>query len=427
MEFLKKLLEKKNDRINELREAIQTSENIDDVKRFGSEITSLESEIADIRNEITARESEPKFDPTKVIGGADYVPDSKDKRSENKFETMEYREAFRDYVTRGTVSEILEQRSSTGTSADLGSLGVVIPLTVMNEIMQSLTQQRKYGQLYSRVKKTNLKGGIKYPIGSFEATFNRITEATGVSSAQHVGEITGSVTFEYKIGEIRLERTLLESVLTVPEFEQKFAETVARAYLKAMDNEILRGVAANNQCEGIITEASKASSRIDATHIIDFTATEMADWKEWRKKLFAKIPLAMRAETLSFVMTPNTFEANILTLADENNRPLATDTYNPVNGDEIARFNGKEVVFVEDNQLGNFDDITSATTEKYFGLYWAAEKAYAINSNLEFSVIDYFDHDTNKYIKKAIVINDGKVLNPDYVFLLRKAFTQQDE
>lgn len=56
-------------------------------------------------------------------------------------------------------------------------------------------------------------------------------------------------------------------------------------------------------------------------------------------------------------------------------------------------------------------------------MYWVPEEGYAINSNLEFSVVDYFDHNTNQYIKKALVINDGKVLDPKYIYLLKKSVT----
>ena len=56
-------------------------------------------------------------------------------------------------------------------------------------------------------------------------------------------------------------------------------------------------------------------------------------------------------------------------------------------------------------------------------MYWIPEEAYGINSNLEFTVMDYFDHDTNQYIKKALVINDGKPLDTKYIYLLKKKVT----
>jgi hypothetical protein len=83
----------------------------------------------------------------------------------------------------------------------------------------------------------------------------------------------------------------------------------------------------------------------------------------------------------------------------------------------VARFKGKEVTFVEDDILKNFDD---ATNGQYFGMYWVPQNAYAINSNMQFNVVHYFDHETNQYVDKALVINDGKVLDPKYLYLLKK-------
>lgn len=179
----------------------------------------------------------------------------------------------------------------------------------------------------------------------------------------------------------------------------------------------MTGVAGNNQCEGILTEAAKTNSRIAADHIIEFTDAEMKDWKEWQKKLFAIIPLEMRGESPEFVMTPNTYEANIKTLVDDNNRPVYSETYNPVDGAETARFKGREVTFVEDDILKSFND---AANDEYFGMYWVPEKAYAINTNMQFEMIHYFDQETNQYVDKALVINDGKVLDPKYLYLLKK-------
>ena len=46
---------------------------------------------------------------------------------------------------------------------------------------------------------------------------------------------------------------------------------------------------------------------------------------------------------------------------------------------------------------------------------------YLINSNMQFSYKKYFDEATNQYITKALVICDGKILDPKYIYLLKKA------
>ena len=378
-------------------------------KEAEDKIGELEKEVEDLENELASIEANQK----------ETRKDGKIEMSERfTRDSMEYRTAFRDYIQTGKLNkEILEfdkRNDAVSTSSDLG---VLLPETIVQEIIKGVGEV--HGQLYDRVRKTNLKGGVKYPIGSFAATFNRITETTK-SDRQDPGGVTGYVQFGYKIGEIRLARTLLQAVLSVPVFEQEFAKTIADAYVKAMDIEIMSGTEANNQCVGILTEAAAQNSRIPAGNIIEFTAAEAADWTEWQKKLFAKIPLAMRAENPEFAMTAATYESVIKTLADNQKRPVYAETFNPVDGTERATFKGKEVIFVENDSLKDFD---TATNGQFFGMYWVPQKAYAINSNMEFTVVDYFDHETNQWVKKALVINDGKVLDGAYIYLLKKKVT----
>lgn len=421
---LMKLLAAKQEQRDKLNASMIESETkeerasiVDLIKKTDAEIEELRGMIADLDKPAPQATEERNFDPLAAMGmpNGGKAPEA-EARTENPRATMEYRKAFMDYVLNGTKSAVLEQRAAD--QVESGDLGVLLPETIVQQIIKDV--EKVYGQLYSRVKKTNIKGGVKYPLGSFSATFKRITETT-VSERQAAGGVTGYVQFTYKIGEIRIATTLLATVLEVPVFEAEVSKVIVEAYVKAMDEEILIGTEEANQCVGILTEAKKSgTSRIPAANTITFTAAEMKKWDSWKTKLFAKIPLSMRKERPTFFMTANTFEANIETLQDSNGQPVARTITNPVNGDESARFFGREVVFVEplDGAIENFDD---AAAGDYFGIYMVPEKAYAINSNLAFSVKRYFDDETNQWVDKAIVINDGKVLDPKYIYLLKKA------
>ena len=407
----------------EIEKAIEEADTDEEKAAVDEEIDKLEAEKKETEEKIEGLEKKVE-DLEKELAGIE--EGQKETRKDGKVEmsekftrgSMEYRTAFRDYIQTGKIDkEILEFEKRNDAVSTASDLGVLLPETVVQEIIKGVGEV--HGQLYDRVKKTNLKGGVKYPIGSFSATFNRITESTK-SDRQDPGGVTGYVSFGYKIGEIRLARTLLQAVLSVPVFEQEFSKTIAEAYVKAMDIEIMTGTEANNQCVGILTEAAAQNSRIPAGNIIEFTAAEAADWTEWQKKLFAKIPLGMRAEKPEFAMTAATYESVVKTLADNQKRPVYAETFNPVDGTERATFKGKQVVFVENDSLKDFD---TATNGQFFGMYWVPSKAYAINSNMEFTVVDYFDHETNQWVKKALVINDGKVLEGEYIYLLKKKVT----
>lgn len=410
-------------REEELEQSIEEAETEEEQRTVEEEIEALEAEKADKEAQIAKLEEEiaeleAQLDELEKDQEAPAEEEKSEERSAMSKEfgraSMEYRTAFRDWVLGGKADrEILETRNdAAGTASDLG---ILLPETIVQEIQTAIG--KVYGQLYGKVKKTNLKGGVKYPIGSFSATFHRIAE-DAKSDRQDPGGVTGYVTFGYNIGEIRLARTILQQTLTVPVFEQEIAKVIAEAYVKAMDKEIMAGAPTDGECTGILTEAAKVSgSRIPAANIISICPKDMADWAAWQKNVFAKIPLAMRAEKFEFVMTANTYEANIKTMKDKDDRPVYAETFNPVDGTERATFKGKEVTFVENDVLEDFD---TASANDYFGMIWVPQKAYAINSNLDFTVVDYFDHEKNEAVKKALVINDGQVLNGNYIYLLKK-------
>lgn len=441
--FLTDLIARKKAELADTEARMKKSEDLAEVRSLGDMLLRLRDEITDAEKQLDALVDEDDKEKD-VIDDQQAVIDEQDKEgrsanpkgglnpmasyglkgsegrsaeSDDPRSTMEYRKAFMDYVQNGTRSEILQFEKREDAANESSDLGVLLPQTVIQEIITGV--EKVYGQLYSRVKKTNIKGGVKYPIGSFGATFKRISENGAPTDRQKGGSVTGYVEFSYKLGEIRIAQTLLANVLSVPVFEAELSKVIVEAYVKAMDYEILNGDGTQNEMEGILTEAAKVSgSRIPAGNIIEFTDADMADWKKWQEKLFAIIPLGMRNIKPEFVMTANTYEANIKTLHDDNNRPLYFETFNPVDGAERATFKAREVVFIEEGQgIENFND---ATDGEVFGLYWVPEKAYAINTNLEFAVKRYFDDEKLQYVERAVVINDGKILDPAYVYLLKK-------
>lgn len=454
-DYLNKIIVSRSKSIEDLRARIKASESADEVRALGETLQTMLDELNEAKAKLDELDKEDNkddgedngegasneggasndeggenrsaFKPMRTIGGVTMKGNQFENRAnDNAVSTMEERTAFMNYYLRGEKSEYLRYETRSDAAGTSSNLGVLIPQTVIQEIIKEIENVR--GVLYSKVRKLNVKGGVKFPIGSFTATFHRISE-TGKSDRQNAGGIgADSVVFSYKIGEIRLARTLLQTVLSVPVFEQELANVIVEAYVAAMDDEILNGDG-NNEMNGILTEAAKVSgSRIPSTNIIEFTAADMADWKSWQTKLFAKISLGMRKYRPEFVMSAGTYDANIKTLMDNNNRPVYAETFNPIDGDETSTFKGKEVAFVENDVFGDFDDIdvsNNSTDSPFFGMYWVPEKAYAINSNLEFSVRDYFDEETNQYVKKAIVINDGNVLNGGFIFLLKKVATVQ--
>lgn len=425
----KEVLEKRRARLLSKRDALKAkalaSSDVNEVRSINDQIDELNDEITDIADEIAAIEEEeraasaqgeqrsaPPANATLVNGGiaASFAAGANnDQKRDNTdpLSTMEYRQAFMRFVQNGTP---IPAEARAGVSISTEDTGAAIPLTVMNEVIN--TVRERYGNLYNKVQKLNVKGGVEFPVGSLKATFKWVSEST-VSPRQKLDPLA-KVQFSYHTAEIRIAQTFVSQIVTLGAFESKLAEVIAIAYLQAMDYAIVNG-SGNGMPLGILNDA-----RVAATgNVVEMTAADINDWTAWRKKFFAKLPLGYRAG--EFIFPLSTVETYLETMADANNNPVfrqATglevndgDARNP-NG----RFFGRDIALVEPDILPDFD---SASNGDVIGIFWQPEE-YAINENFGFAMRRYFDEETNEWVDKALVVVDGKVLNPQGYWLIKK-------
>lgn len=410
-DILEKRLQRLNDKIKDLEARALDSQDVEEVRSINAQIKDINADIDETRAELDAIAEESRSaEPVKV---GEKIPQEAEKRTmesykieeqreQNPLESMEYRKAFMNYVQKGTPIE-----SRAGVPTSTADTGAAIPMTVMNEVINTI--RKRYGNLYRKVRKLNVQGGVRIPVGALQATFKWITEET-VSPRQKAGEL-GAVTFGYHTAEIRIAQTFLASIVTLEAFEAKIAEVIAIAYLQAMDEGIVKG-SGNGAMLGILNDPR-------VTNYVTMTAAQMADWTQWRKRFFSQLPLGYRAG--EFIFPLSTVESYLETMADANNNPIfrqATglevndgDAHNP-NG----RFFGREISLVEADILPDFD---TASANDVIGIYWQPEE-YAINENFGFTMRRYFDEETNEWIDKALVVVDGKVLNPTGYYLIKK-------
>lgn len=412
-DLLNKLLEKRQARIAEIKSLVEASTSIDEVRSLTSEASALQDEVRDIESQLA--ELEVKSAPADVPANAQLVngnvvgsfrPAAEAREDVEPTGTMEYRQAFKDYIQKGTVipADVCQR---AGIAINTEDTGPAIPVTIMNEVIN--TVRKRYGNLYNKVTKLSVAGGVDFPIGALEASFKWIGEST-VSPRQKTAPL-GYVSFKYHTAEIRIAQSFLSRILTITAFETKLAEIIAVAYLKNMDYGIVNG-SGNGSMLGIVNDPR-------VTNYITMSASDMGDWTEWRKKLFAKLPLGYRAG--EFIFPLSTVETYLETMADANNNPIFRQaTGLEVNdGDAVnpnGRFFGRNISLVETDILPDFD---TASANDVIGIYWQPEE-YAINENYEFTMMRYFDQETNDYVDKALVVVDGKVLNPTGIYLIKK-------
>ena len=415
-DFLKNMIKTRNERIKDIRSAVAASTSVDEVRSLTAEAEKLQGEVREAEaklQELEAAEQRAAQNngvPANAqlhnpqVNGSFKTPASEQREDEDPTSTKEYRSAFMAYVQKGTaIPANLLQRDAISTAES----GAAIPITIMNDVIN--TVRLRYGNLYNKVRKMNVQGGVEYPIGALRATFKWINEST-VSPRQKLDAL-GKVSFQYHTAEIRISQTFLSSILTLSAFEAKIAEVIAIAYLEAMDYGIVKG-SGNGQMLGILNDAR-------VTNNVTMNAADINDWTAWRKKFFSKLPLGYRSG--EFIFPLSTVESYLETMADANNNPVfrqATglevndgDAMNP-NG----RFFGREISLVEPDILPDFD---AASTGDVIGIYWQPAE-YAINENFGFTMRRYFDEETNEWVDKAIVVVDGKVLNPTGYYLIKK-------
>ena len=435
---LEKKLAKLMNKRDEITARALASQDANEVRSLNEQLADVNDEINDVNEELAeiAEDEKRAAAPAAVPANAQPVngeiraafavkadPTKTQNTDVNPYETEEYRRAFMAYVQRGAaipqklINDVAAYRESlpvdmrAGVPITTADTGAAIPLTIMRDVIN--TVRKRYGNLYSKVRKMSIPGGVEFPIGALQASFKWINEST-VSPRQKLAPL-GKVQFSYHTGEIRIAQSFLSQLLTIEAFESKIVEVIAIAYMKAMDDGIVNGTG-NGQMLGILNDA-----RVTGTsQAITLTAAEISNWTAWRKKFFAKLPLGYRDGEFIFAMS--TVDAYLETMADANNNPVfrqATglevndgDAMNP-NG----RFFGRNISLVEPDILPDFD---TANSNDVIGIYWQPEE-YAVNENFGFTMRRYFDEETNEWVDKALVVVDGKVLNPNGIWLIKKA------
>lgn len=400
-DYLEKKLARLEGQKNDLQARGEASESVEELRSIHTKVEELNVEIADIREEIGIIEEETRSQvpaDAKLVNGNVLASFKNEERKENPHASKEYREAFMAYVQKGEVR---------GEFIGTAETGAAIPITIMDEVIN--TVKKRYGNLYNKVRKTAMKGGIEYPVGALQATFKWIGEGE-VSPRQKLGALS-KITFNYHACEIRIAQSFIASIVTLDAFEAQIAEVIAIAYLQAMDEAIVKGTG-NGMPLGILNDA-----RI--THEVEMTAAEFNDWKKWRSKFFSQLPLGYRAG--EFIFPLSTVESYLLTMSDEVGNPVfyqATglevrdgDATNPG-----GRFFGRDISLVEPTILPDFD---TASDGDVVGIFWQPND-YAINENFGFTMRRYFDDETNEWVDKAIAVVDGKTLNPEGFYKIKK-------
>ena len=413
----KDILTKKKQRLekrrNDLKARSAASTDVNEVRAINEQLEEIMEDLADVNDELSAIEEEERShdDPNAAaqqngaqqhnagIVGSFITPAAAGTRSEEEDPraTLEYRKAFKRYVQTG----VREVRA--GEVISTNDVGVLIPTTVMNEVVK--IARASAGEIYAKVRKLSVPGGIDFPVEQLVAKFRWINEST-VSPNQK--ESLGKISFGYYTAEIRIAQSFLSSIVTLDAFESHISESIAEAYLEAMDEGVVSGNG-DGKMTGILHDPRVANN------VVEMTEDDISDWEQWRKLFFSKLKKKYRRG--EFMFSTATVEGNLYCMKNANGDPL----YKAATGDEPGdgKFFGRVVEEVEPDILPDFD---TAADGDVIGIYWQPNQ-YAINENFAVTIRRYYDEDTNEWINKALVVVDGKVLDPTGFYLIKKKVT----
>lgn len=414
---MKKYLEKRLAKLTAKRDTLaaraKDTQDINELRAINAQIEEINGDIADIREQLADIDTEPRGAADPVAAGAE--PRGTLENGHNPIsrfiapavapvvdahDTQEYRTAFMEYICRGV--EIPAEVRATTTTADAS---VVIPTTVMNEIIQEMDT---YGNIWAKVRKINVQGGVEIPILTIKPTAQWITE-TQASPDKKI-QMNTKITFSYYGLECKVAQTILVNVVSLPMFESLFASLVVEAMIRALEEAIINGSGAG-QPMGIVND-----TRVPVANVIEMTEAQFGKWSEWKKRVFAKMKKAYRNG--AFIMAQSTFDGYIDAMVDTTGQPIGRVNYG-IDGGETYRFGGKTVETVEPTLVKDFETAEAGDVVAIF----VNLNDYVVNTNMQITTTRWIDNDGNEIKNKALMYCDGKLADPNGVLIIKKAAT----
>ena len=335
------------------------------------------------------------------------------------FDTDEYKNAFMNLVCRGEALPIKYKDAIVGklqnavtTITETTFYGYPIDkaaVVAVDTVKEFIRELKAHGELYARVRKTNVQGGVEIPILSLCPTASWVADGSA-STDQKVTAKT-KVSFSYYGLECKIAQSLIANVVDFAEFTEMFVPLAVEAIIAALDKGIIAGTG-SGQMLGITKD-----SRVPAGNVIEMTAEDVASWKAWKEKVFAKMKKAYRNGV--FVFAQGTFDAQIDGMVDTTGQPIARVNYGITEG-ETYRFGGKEVITTEEDVLESF---AAASDGEVFGVFVNLND-YIINTNMQMRTDRWRDNDNNQEKVKVTLVCDGKLADPNGVLILKKKVTQ---
>ena len=356
-------------RLQEIVDALEDENSEADTEALEEESRNLTAELKRLEG-LESRKSIAQ----KINDGAlsiNNVTPVKEERDEgNVYSTMEYRKAFMKYVLSGEKSAELRADATTKTT-DIGS---VIPTTIMNKIYEKI---ENFGKIYSKITKTNFKGGLSIPTSSLKPSASWVAEG---STSDKQKKPTGDVVFAYYKLQCKVAITLEAGTVSLEIFEDTVAKNITEAMVKALEIAVFQGTG-TKQPTGIETE-------VEATEIESVDYATLVNIESNVDEAYD--------DTAEYYMTKKDFLTKVIGLVDSNKQPIARVNIG-IDGKPAPVLFGRPVNYTPAEVLGNVFTVVGDLAD------------YVMNSNYQMTMKKYIDEDTDEEVSKCTLIADGKL------------------
>ena len=310
--------------------------------------------------------------------------------------SIEYRKAFMNYVTKGTAipGELKNVAGPTKTT----DVGEMIPETVLSRIIEKMEAT---GMILPLVTRTAYKGGLTIPTSTVKPTATWVAEGAGSEKQK---KSTGSITFAYHKLRCAISNSLEVETMALPIFETTFINNVVEAMTKALEQSIINGDGSGKP-KGILKESVAEGQNVDvaAGGKLEYQTLVNAE---------AALPLSYENGAVWF-MTKKTF-MSFIGMVDTNGQPIARVNYG-INGQADRSLLGRKVILND-----YMDSYTDTVESDKIVAFLFNPSDYVLNTNLNMTIKRYEDNDTDDLVTKAVMLVDGKVVDKNSLVTITK-------
>lgn len=318
------------------------------------------------------------------------------REAEDKYNSVEYRKAFMQYVLRGDEIPKEYRADAVSKTADVGA---VIPTTVLNQIVERLEST---GMILARVTRTAYKGGVGIPVSTVKPVATWVNEGAGSEKQKKNIAKDGMITFAYHKLRCAVAVSLEVETMAIPAFESLIISNIVEAMTKALEQAIISGDGTGKP-KGILKETAAQSVTSAAPSYKDLIDAEAA------------LPLAYENGAV-WCMSKATF-MKYYGLLDSNGQPIGRVNYG------IA---GKPERFLLGREVVCCDYVTTYAATLSNGDVFAFLfnfKDYVLNTNYAMGVKKYEDDDTDDTVTRGVMLVDGKVVDNNSFVPIKMAKT----